>query len=70
MHGAERRAFQAEITLKYGEGNARLAESVFGWGRETVAVGLAEKRTRILCWGAQSAFSGNQRGEERHPDVA
>ena len=70
MHGAERRAFQAEMTLKYCEGNARLAESVFGWGRETVVVGLAEKRTGILCLGAQSAFSGNQRWEERHPDVA
>lgn len=70
MHGAERRAFQAEMTLKYCEGNARLAESVFGWGRETVAVGLAEKRTGILCVGAQSAFSGNKRWEERHPDGA
>lgn len=70
MHGPERRAFQAEITLKYCEGNARLAESIFGWGRETVSVGLAEKRTGILCLGAQSAFGGNTRWEERHPEVA
>lgn len=32
MSGAKRRAFQAEITLKYCAGNARRAEEVFGWG--------------------------------------
>lgn len=70
LYGAERRAFQAEMTLKYCEGNARLAETVFGWGRETVIVGLAERRTRIICLGAQSAFSGNKRWEERYPEAA
>jgi hypothetical protein len=70
MYGAERRAFQAEMTLKYCEGNARLAETVFGWGRETVMVGLAERRTGIICLGAQSAFGGNKRWEERHPEIA
>ena len=34
MTGAERRAFQAAMTLKYCQGIARLAERVFGWGRE------------------------------------
>jgi hypothetical protein len=34
MHGAERRAFQAEMALKYCQGSARLTETVFGWGRE------------------------------------
>ena len=70
MHGAERRAFQAEIALKYCKGNARVTESVFGWGRETVSVGLAEKRTGLICFGAQAAFGGNKRWEERHPEVA
>ena len=32
MHGAERRAFQAEMTLKYCQGQARQAETLFGWG--------------------------------------
>jgi len=36
MHGAERRAFVAEIALKYCNGNARQAEQVFGWGRAMV----------------------------------
>ena len=38
MTGAERRAFMAEMALKYCSGSARLAETVFSWGRETVEV--------------------------------
>jgi hypothetical protein len=67
--GAERRAFQAELTLKYCQGQARPAETLFGWGRHPVAVGLAEKCTGIICLGAQSAFAGSQRWAERHPAV-
>src|SRR6516225_11582870 len=70
MTGATRRAFEAEMTLKYCGGNARQAESVFGWGRHTVELGLAERRTGILCLGAQSAFSGRKRWEDTHPRVA
>lgn len=70
MSGVERRSFQAQMTLKYCNGNARLAERVFGWGRESVEVGLAEKRTGIVCIGAQAAYSGAQRWEEKHPSAA
>jgi hypothetical protein len=70
MTGATRRAFQAEMARKYCEGNARLAETVFGWGRHTIALGLAERRTGLICLGAQSAFSGRKRWEERYPQVA
>ena len=70
LSGPERRAFQAEMALKYCEGNARLAERVFGWGRQTVALGLAEKRSGLICQGSQSGFSGNQRWEERYPAAA
>jgi len=70
LTGAARRAFQAEMTLKYCDGNARLAERVWGWGRHTVALGLAEKRTGIRCVGSQSGFGGNKRWEERHPEAA
>jgi hypothetical protein len=70
LTGAKRRDFQAEMTLKYCQGRSRLAESVFGWGRETVELGLAEKRTGIICVGAQSGFSGTKRWEERYPEVA
>jgi len=47
-----------------------MAATVFGWGRQTVALGLAEQRTGIRCLGAQSAFSGRKRWEEHHPQAA
>lgn len=70
MTGPTRRAFEAEMALKYCEGNPLLAETHFGWGRQTVALGLAERRTGLICLGAQSAFSGRTRWEERHPQAA
>jgi Rhodopirellula transposase DDE domain len=70
MTGPTRRAFQAEMALKYCGGNPLLAATIFGWGRHTVAVGLAERRTGIICLGAQSAFSGRKRWEEQHPQAA
>jgi Rhodopirellula transposase DDE domain len=70
MTGATRRAFEAEMTLQYWEGNPLWAETVFGWGRQTVALGLAEKRTGIMCLGAQSAVSGRHRWEDKHPPAA
>ena len=70
MTGAKRRAFEAEMTVKYCGGNPLLAETVFGWGRRTVAVGLAERRTGIRCLGAQAACSGRKRWEEQHPEAA
>ena len=70
MSGSERRAFQAAMTLKYCQGNARLAERVFGWGRDTVQLGLNEQRTGVICLGMQSAYGGDKLWEEKHPEVA
>lgn len=70
MDVVERRGFQAAMALKYCQGNARLAERVFGWGRKNVEVGLAEKRTGIICIGLQSALSGAKRWEEKQPVAA
>jgi hypothetical protein len=70
MTGATRRAFEAEMTLKYCGGSPLLAETLFGWGRQTVALGLAERRTGFICLGAQSAFSGRTRWEDQHPQAA
>jgi hypothetical protein len=70
MTGATRRAFQAKMTLKYCAGNARQAERVFGWGRETVQLGLHEQRTGVTCLGAQDAFCGKRLWEDQHPEVA
>ena len=70
LSGANRRYFQAEMAIKYCQGNARLTERMFGWSRETVALGLAEKRTGISCVGSQTGFSGAKRWEEKQPEVA
>ena len=70
LTGPKRRTFEAEMTRKYCDGNPLMAEAVFGWGRQTVALGLAERRTGIMCLGAQSAFSGRKRWEEHHPQAA
>jgi hypothetical protein len=70
MTGSTRRAFEAEMTVKYCGGNPLLAETIFGWGRRTVAVGLAERRTGLRCLGAQAAFSGRKRWEEQYPEAA
>jgi hypothetical protein len=70
LTGPARRSFEAEMTLKYAEGNPLKAEAIFGWGRQTVVLGLAEKRSGIICVGAQSAFSGRKRWEEHHPQAA
>ena len=70
MLGAERRAFQAAMALKYCAGSPRQAEAVFGWSRAAVELGLHEKRTGIVCVSAHAAFSGDKLWEEKHSDVA
>lgn len=70
MTGAARRAFQAEMTLKYCHGSARFAETLLGWSRDAVEVGVAERRTGIVCLGAHSAWSGRKRWEEKYPEAA
>lgn len=70
MTRIERRAFQAEMAVKYCAGNARRAEDIFGWSRQAVQLGLHEKRTGVVCLSAQSAFAGDKLWEEKHPAVA
>jgi hypothetical protein len=70
MTGATRRAFQAEMTRKYCDGTPRRAEEVFGWGRHPIEVGLAEKRTGIVCLSLHAAFSGRPRWEDQYPQAA
>lgn len=70
LSGPKRRAFEAEMALKYCGGNPLRAETLFGWGRPTVALGLAERRPGFMCLGAQSAFSGGKRWEDQHQQAA
>ena len=47
MMGAARRAFQAEMTLKYCHGSARFAETRLGWSRDAVEVGSDTPAERV-----------------------
>ena len=66
MKGAERRAFQAAMAVKYCGGCARQAEAVFGWGREAVTLGLHERRTGLVCLNVHAAVCGDKLWEEKH----
>lgn len=70
MTGADRRAFQAEMALKYCGGNPRRAEDVFGWSRKAAQLGLHEKRSGMVCLGHHQFCCGAKLWEEKHPEVA
>ena len=65
-----RRTFQAEMAIKYCDGSARRAETIFGWNRNAVQLGLHEQRTGMTCLSSQPAFAGDKLWEEKHPEVA
>jgi hypothetical protein len=68
LTGPKRRAFEAQVALDYLCGDARLAESVFGWSRRTVTLGLHELRTGITCLD-NFAARGNRKTEETMPEL-
>lgn len=70
MARVERRAFQAQMTVKYCAASPRRAEALFGWSRDAVALGLHEQRTGIICLSAQPAFSGRLLWEDKYPQAA
>ena len=69
LTGCRRRQFQAEMALKYCDGQPRRAEQLFGWGRQAVATGLGELRTGIRCLENFSA-RGRHKTEDDHPELA
>lgn len=68
LTGHERRAFIAEVTQMLCDDNPRQSERLFGWGRETVALGIHERDSEIRC---QESFGqrGRKRTEENHPEL-
>jgi hypothetical protein len=68
LTGAKRRAFEAQVALDYLDGKARTAESVFGWSRQTVILGLHELRTGITCLD-DFAGRGDHKIEEKLPQL-
>jgi hypothetical protein len=68
LTGHRRRRFQAETALKYCDGSARQAETIFGWGRAAVDTGLNELRTGIRCLDAYG-LRGRKKCEELCPKL-
>lgn len=63
LTGHRRRDFIAKVSEDYFEGSARKTETHFGWNRETVQLGLHERRTGILCadnYGARGRHKSEQ----------
>ena len=71
MHGTLRRRFQAEVCERLCEGNSRQAEYRFGWGRETIEKGQAEREAGPVDAKAKSSLNrGQKRMEEARPQLA
>lgn len=68
LTGYKRRQFQAEVALKYCDGSARRAETIFGWGRAAVETGLNERRSGIRCLDAYH-LRGRKTTEELCPEI-
>jgi len=68
LTGAKRRAFEAQVTLDYFDAKAYLAEQAIGWDRKTIALGLNELRTGIVCVDNFKA-RGNKKTEVKNPQM-
>jgi hypothetical protein len=69
LTGFKRRAFEAQITQEHLGGSARRAETLLGWSRRTVTLGLHERRTQIRCV-ERFADRGRRRAEVEDPSLA
>lgn len=49
LTGHRKRDFMAKVAEDYLEGSARKAERIFGWNRQSVQLGLHERRTGMIC---------------------
>lgn len=49
LTGPRKRDFMAKVAEDYMAGSARLTETLLGWNRHSVQLGLHERRTGILC---------------------
>jgi hypothetical protein len=69
LTGHQRRLFQAEVCLKLCDGNSRLAERRFGWGRQNVTKGIHEYQSGLRCV-ENFAARGRRRVEDIKPQLA
>jgi len=64
LTGHKRRAFVAQVSIDYFDGNPRKTEKCMGWDRDTVNTGIKELKTGIRCIENFSG-RGNIRTEDR-----
>jgi hypothetical protein len=64
----DRRQAMGDVTITLLDGKSRVAEEVFGWGRSSVALGINEFRTGMVC---VNDLSGRHKpkSEEKHPGL-
>jgi hypothetical protein len=72
LRGSARRMFLAEVCEALCQGSPRLAESRFGWGRETVEKGMTERALTAEERAARpsSGNRGRKPWEVQHPQLA
>lgn len=68
LTGYRKRDFIAKVSEDYFDGSARKVETVFGWDRRTVQLGLHERRTGIVCLDNYRA-RGRHKSEEKLPHL-
>lgn len=68
LTGYRKRDFMAKVSEDYFNGSARKAETVFGWDRRSVQLGLHERRTGIVCVDNYQA-RGRHKSEEKLPHL-
>lgn len=68
LTGHKKRAFMANVASDYLGSSARQAETVFGWNRRSVRLGMHERRTGLICVDHYQA-RGRHKSEARLPNL-
>jgi len=68
LSGKRKRDFIAKVTEDDFDGSARKAETILGWCRHSVQLGLHERRTGLICV-ANYRARGRHKSEERLPHL-
>ncbi len=68
LTGHCKRDFMAKVTEDYFDGSARKAQTVMGWNRQSVQLGLNERRAGIICVDNYQA-RGRHKSEQVLPNL-
>lgn len=68
LTGNRKRDFMAKVTEDYFDTSARKAETVLGWCRHSVQLGLHERRCGLVCVDHYRA-RGRHKSEARFPQL-